>query len=78
MPNSRIKRRERAKLSRQQRQHAAKIASQVACGYCIYERTCELRKQRILNVHRVQIGSSSQLARECGNFTHFETKVVYR
>lgn len=72
--NSRIKRRERAKRGRQKQ----RLMSQVACGYCIYERTCELRKQRILNVHRVQIGSSAQLARECGNFTHFETKVVYR
>ena len=71
--NSRIKRRERAKSNRQK-----SFASQVSCDYCIYERTCELRKQRILNVHRVQIGSSAQLARECGNFTHFETKVVYQ
>lgn len=65
MPNSRIKRRERAELSRQQQ----KRASQIGCDYCIYEDTCELRKQRIMNVHRVQIGSSAQLARECGNFT---------
>ena len=40
---------------------------QIGCGYCKYEKTCELNADRLLAVN-----TNHLLYKECGEFLHFK------
>lgn len=42
---------------------------EIGCGYCIHEEVCEQRKHRTI--------PTRQLARECGNFVHYQAKKAF-